>query len=387
VVLGEDRQQLISGLTELAAGQPGPTVLNGRAATVGKTVMVFPGQGSQRLGMGQQLYGQFPVFAQAFDAVVEQLDRYLRLPLRDVLWGDDENLLESTEFAQPSLFAIEVALFALLRDWGVSPDVVMGHSVGELSAAHVAGVLTLDDAAKLVAARGRLMQALPEGGAMFAIAASEHEVSPLLGAAVGIAAINAPDAIVISGERAAVGLLAEELIDRGRRVHRLAVSHAFHSPLMEPMLAGFALAAGDITAHPPRIALVSNLTGELAGPDYGSAQYWVEHVRRPVRFADSVRNLEALGASHFIEVGPGGGLSSAIAQSLRSPEAVTVPVLGKDRPEANSLISAVGQLFCTGVGVDWSAVFAGSGGRQVGLPTYAFARRRFWLDGSANAAD
>ncbi|BBC63203.1 hypothetical protein MMRN_00990 [Mycobacterium marinum] len=387
VVLGEDRPQLISGLTELAAGQPGPTVLNGRAATVGKTVMVFPGQGSQRLGMGQQLHGQFPVFAQAFDAVVEQLDRYLRLPLRDVLWGGDEHLLESTEFAQPSLFAVEVALFALLRDWGVSPDVVMGHSVGELSAAHVAGVLTLDDAAKLVAARGRLMQALPEGGAMFAIAASEHEVSPLLGAAVGIAAINAPDAVVISGERAAVGVLAEELIDRGRRVHRLAVSHAFHSPLMEPMLADFALAAGDITAHPPRIALVSNLTGELAGPDYGSAQYWVEHVRRPVRFADSVRNLEELGASHFIEVGPGGGLSSAIAQSLRSPEAVTVPVLGKDRPEANSLISAVGQLFSTGVGVDWSAVFAGSGGRQVELPTYAFARRRFWLDGSASAAD
>ncbi|WP_373205329.1 type I polyketide synthase, partial [Mycobacterium marinum] len=387
VVLGEDRQQLISGLTELAAGQPGPTVLNGRAATVGKTVMVFPGQGSQRLGMGQQLHGQFPVFAQAFDAVVEQLDRYLRLPLRDALWGGDEHLLESTEFAQPSLFAVEVALFALLRDWGVSPDVVMGHSVGELSAAHVAGVLTLDDAAKLVAARGRLMQALPEGGAMFAIAASEHEVSPLLGAAVGIAAINAPDAVVISGERAAVGVLAEELIDRGRRVHRLAVSHAFHSPLMEPMLADFALAAGDITAHPPRIALVSNLTGELAGPDYGSAQYWVEHVRRPVRFADSVRNLEELGASHFIEVGPGGGLSSAIAQSLRSPEAVTVPVLGKDRPEANSLISAVGQLFSTGVGVDWSAVFAGSGGRQVELPTYAFARRRFWLDGSASAAD
>ncbi|WP_373167987.1 acyltransferase domain-containing protein, partial [Mycobacterium marinum] len=321
------------------------------------TVMVFPGQGSQRLGMGQQLHGQFPVFAQAFDAVVEQLDRYLRLPLRDALWGGDEHLLESTEFAQPSLFAVEVALFALLRDWGVSPDVVMGHSVGELSAAHVAGVLTLDDAAKLVAARGRLMQALPEGGAMFAIAASEHEVSPLLGAAVGIAAINAPDAVVISGERAAVGVLAEELIDRGRRVHRLAVSHAFHSPLMEPMLADFALAAGDITAHPPRIALVSNLTGELAGPDYGSAQYWVEHVRRPVRFADSVRNLEELGASHFIEVGPGGGLSSAIAQSLRSPEAVTVPVLGKDRPEANSLISAVGQLFSTGVGVDWSAVF------------------------------
>ncbi|WP_103759350.1 type I polyketide synthase, partial [Mycobacterium marinum] len=387
VVLGEDRQQLISGLTELAAGQPGPTVLNGRAATVSKTVMVFPGQGSQRLGMGQQLHGQFPVFAQAFDAVVEQLDRYLRLPLRDALWGGDEHLLESTEFAQPSLFAVEVALFALLRDWGVSPDVVMGHSVGELSAAHVAGVLTLDDAAKLVAARGRLMQALPEGGAMFAIAASEHEVSPLLGEAVGIAAINAPDAVVISGERAAVGVLAEELIDRGRRVHRLAVSHAFHSPLMEPMLADFALAAGDITAHPPRIALVSNLTGELAGPDYGSAQYWVEHVRRPVRFADSVRNLEELGASHFIEVGPGGGLSSAIAQSLRSPEAVTVPVLGKDRPEVNSLISAVGQLFSTGVGVDWSAVFAGSGGRQVGLPTYAFARRRFWLDGSASAAD
>ena len=392
VVVGADRQALIAGLATLAGGEPGAGVVMGQAGWVGKTVVVFPGQGSQRIGMGRELCGQSPVFAEAFDAVADELDRHLRLPLREVVWGADGALLDNTEFAQPALFAVEVALFAVLRRWGVQPDFVMGHSVGELSAACVAGVLTLADAAMLVVARGRLMQALPAGGAMVAVGAGEDEVLPLLGEGVGIAAINAPESVVISGAQAAVSAIADRFAAQGRRVHRLAVSHAFHSPLMEPMLEEFARVAARVEAREPQIELVSNVTGELAGADgdFGSAQYWVDHVRRPVRFADSVRRLQPLGATHFIEAGPGSGLTGSIEQSLAPAEAVVVSMLGKDRPEVASVLGAAGQLFTTGVPVDWPAVFAGSDGRRVELPTYAFQRRRFWEapggDGPADAA-
>jgi 4-hydroxyphenylalkanoate synthase len=380
VVVGADRQALMAGLARVASGEPGAGVVMGRAGSVGKTVVVFPGQGSQCIGMGRELYGQLPVFAEAFDAVADELDRHLRLPLRQVVWGADRGLLDSTEFAQPALFAVEVALFAVLRRWGLGPDFVMGHSVGELSAAYVAGVLTLAEAALLVAARGRLMQALPAGGAMVAVGAAEHELVPLLGEGVAIAAINAPESVVISGARSAVSGIAQRLAAQGRRVHPLAVSHAFHSPLMEPMLDEFARIAARVKAREPRIAVVSNLAAELARSDgdFGSAQYWVKHIRQPVRFADSVRHLQTHRTTHFIEAGPGSGLTASIEQSLSPAEAVVVSVLGKDRPEMASLIGAAGHLFSTGVGVDWPAVFAGSGGRRVELPTYAFQRRRFW---------
>jgi polyketide synthase 7 len=380
VVVGADGERLRAGLAGLAAGEPGAGVVVGRASqSVGKTVFVFPGQGSQWIGMGAQLYGQFPVFAEAFDAVADALDGHLRLPLRQVVWGGDEGLLTSTEFAQPALFALEVALAALLRRWGVVPDFVMGHSVGESSAAYVAGVLSLSDAAGLVAARGRLMQALPVGGAMVAVAASEEEVLPLLVDGVGIAAVNAPGSVVISGAEAAVSGIADGLARAGRRVHRLAVSHAFHSPLMEPMLDEFARIVAGVSVADPQIPLVSTMTGGLAGPGYGAGQYWVDHVRRPVRFAEGVRLVESLGAGGFVEVGPGGGLTALIEESLSSAEAVSVVMLAKDRPEAASVMGALGRLFTEGVGVDWPAVFAGSGGRRVELPTYAFQRRRFWL--------
>ena len=213
----------------MAAGEPDAGVVVGRVRSAGKTVFVFPGQGSQRLGMGRQLYERFPVFARAFDEAAAALDPHLRLPLRQVMWGADAELLQSTEFAQPALFAVEVALAALLQHWGVMPDVVTGHSVGEITAAYVAGVLSLSDAAKVVAGRGRLMAALPAGGVMVAMAADEAEVAPLLTAGVNLAAVNAPHAVVISGADAAVTAVADELAQRGRRVHRLAVSHAFHS--------------------------------------------------------------------------------------------------------------------------------------------------------------
>ncbi|CQD13555.1 erythronolide synthase, modules 3 and 4 [Mycobacterium lentiflavum] len=377
VVVGADRDQLIAGLGELAAGELSAGVTAGRVRSAGKTVFVFPGQGSQWLGMGQQLYDRFPEFARAFDEAVAELDPLLRLPLRHVIWGEDAELLQSTEFAQSALFAVEVAVAALLAHWGVLPDVVTGHSVGEITAAYVAGVLSLADAAKVVAGRGRLMAALPPGGAMVAVAASEAEVVPLLGAEVNLAAVNGPDAVVISGAEAAVTAVADELARRGRRVHRLAVSHAFHSALMEPILEEFAQLVAGVSAAPPRIALVSNLTGELAGPGYGSPEYWVEHVRQPVRFADGVRAAESLGARAFVEVGPGRGLTAAVEQSLTTEQATSVITVAKDRPEAESALKALGQLFTIGVPVDWPA--AVGNGHRVDLPTYGFVRQRFWL--------
>jgi 4-hydroxyphenylalkanoate synthase len=389
VAVGDDRQQLVAGLAGIARGEPGAAVVMGRAVPVGKTVMVFPGQGSQWIGMGRELYGQLPLFAQAFDAVADELDRHLRLPLRRVVWGDDQGLLDSTEFAQPALFAVETALFTLLRSWGLGPDFVMGHSVGELSAAYVAGVLTLADAAMLVAARGRLMQGLGAGGAMVSVAASEHDVAGLLCDGVAIAAINGPESVVISGAQPAVSAIAQRFAEQGRRVRPLAVSHAFHSPLMEPMLEEFARVAARVEVRKPQIGVVSNVTAELAGSnsDFGSAKYWMKHIRRPVRFADSARHLQTRGATHFIEVGPGSGLAAHIEQSLSPNEVQVASLLAKGRPEVASLMGAVGHMFATGVPVDWPAVFAGSGGRRVELPTYAFQARRFWAQGSTWQAD
>ncbi|WP_371935045.1 SDR family NAD(P)-dependent oxidoreductase, partial [Mycobacterium sp. TY813] len=383
VIVGADRPQLMAGLASLAAGEPGAGVVTGRATSGGKTVLAFPGQGSQWLGMGQQLYRQFPVFTEALDAVAEELDQHLRLPLRSVMWGNDAELLKSTEFAQPAIFTVEVSIFRLLERWGISPDFVVGHSVGELAAAYVAEVLSLRDAAMVVAARGRLMQSLPTGGVMYTLAAAEDEVVPLLTDGVGIAAVNTPGSVVISGEQEAVTAIAEGLARQGRRVRPLAVSHAFHSPLMEPMLEEFGRITSSIAVGDPKIPIVSNVTAVLAGSDFGSAQYWVDHIRQPVRFADSVRFLESQGATRFIESGPGGGLSASTEQTLSSEETVA-PMLGKDHPEAASVMRAAAQVFTAGVGVDWPAVFAVSGAQRVALPSYAFQRQRFWLaSGSA----
>ncbi|WP_428977512.1 SDR family NAD(P)-dependent oxidoreductase [Mycobacterium avium] len=383
VVVGCERGVLATGLAGLASGRPDAATVVGRARATGKTVLVFPGQGSQTLGMGRQLYERFEVFARALDEAVAVVDEHSRLPVREVMWGADPELLQSTEFAQPALFVLEVALAALWESLGVTPDVVMGHSVGEIAAACVAGVLSLRDAARLVAARGALMAALPPGGVMVAVTAGEAQVAPLLGGGVSIAAVNGPDAVVLSGEQEAVAAVAERLAGSGARVHRLAVSHAFHSALMEPMLDGFAAAAAGIEPRPPRIPLVSNLTGQLAGPGYGTPQYWVDHVRRPVRFVDGVRLAESQGAGVFLEVGPGAALTSAVEQSLTSDRAMSVVTMPKGRPEVDSLLTAAARLFTAGADVRWSAAFTGLHARRVDLPTYAFARRRFWLSGDA----
>ncbi|MDP7726347.1 type I polyketide synthase [Mycobacterium sp. TY814] len=378
VVVAGERAQFLDALAGLAAGAATGEVAVGRTRPVGQTVFVFPGQGAQYLNMGRALYERFPVFAKAFDAAGDALNGHLRIPLQQVVWGNDAGLLESTEFAQPALFAVEVALAALLQSCGVVPDVVLGHSVGEIAAAHVAGVLSLEDAARLVAARARLMAGLPAGGVMVAVAAGEEEVVAELIPGAGIAAVNAPHAVVISGEQAAVDAVVASLSARGRRVHRLAVSHAFHSALMEPILAEFAAALAGVSCSEPRISLVSNVTGQLAGPGYGTAEYWVEHVRRPVRFADSAQLAESLGAKVFLEVGPSGGLMALAEQSLAG-EPVSATLIAKDRPEVDTLLLGLGRLFTAGVGVQWREAFSGLGAQRVPLPTYGFNRQHFWL--------
>ncbi|SDO73421.1 type I polyketide synthase [Lentzea jiangxiensis] len=381
VVLGGDRDSLLAGLTAAAHGDDAPNLVVTAEKHTGGTAFLFAGQGSQRAGMGRELYEAFPQFAAAFDEAAEALDPLLGVSLRDLVFTGAS--LDRTEHAQPALFALEVALFRLLEAWGVRPDHVAGHSIGEIAAAHVAGVMSLRDAAILVAARGRLMGALPEGGVMVAVEAAAAEVTDLLVGReheVGIAAVNGPRAVVLSGAAAGVRAITEELRARGHRTKALRVSHAFHSPLMAPMLEEFRDVVSRLGFSAPHIPMVSTLTGQAAGAgDFTTAEYWVRHVREPVRFEDAVRVLEAGGVSTFVELGPDSVLSATASASLSS-SAASLPVLRKDRAETRALLETVAKLFVRGISVDWPAVLGEAALPHVELPTYAFQRQRFWLD-------
>ncbi|WP_267891960.1 type I polyketide synthase, partial [Streptomyces pactum] len=373
-VVGAERGALLTALRSVARGEE-PTTTAGE----GRLAVLFPGQGSQRLGMGRDLHGRFPVFAGAFDAVCAALDEHLDgPPLREVLWGDDEEVLNGTAYAQAGLFALGVALYRLAESLGVTPEYVAGHSIGEVAAAHAAGVFTLEDACALVAARGRLMQALPAGGAMAAVQATEAEVLPLLTDGVSVAAVNGPASVVVSGAEADVEKVTAALRGQGRRTTALRVSHAFHSSLMEPMLDAFRAVVEGLSPQPPGLPVVSNLTGALATADeLCSPEYWVRHVRDAVRFGDGVRSLHAEGVTRFLELGPDAVASAMARESLPDP-AVTVAAQRRTLPGETAFVDALARLHGHGVPVDWTAFFDGLGAHRLDLPTYAFQRRRYW---------
>ncbi|MEN8655229.1 type I polyketide synthase [Streptomyces sp. 21So2-11] len=392
VVLGTDHEDFVRGLHALAEGTETPQVLRGTAGVNDATAFLFTGQGAQRVGMGRELYGVYPVFARALDSVCVLFGKELDHSLKSVMWPVVEDspgltgLLDRTEYTQCALFAVEVALFRLLESWGVTPDFVVGHSVGELAAAHVAGVLELGDACMLVAARGRLMGALSEGGAMVAVVASEAEVCEALTPGVSVAAVNGPSSVVVSGDEQAVLALAGRFTARGRKTQRLRVSRAFHSSLMDPMLGEFRRVAGGLVFCEPRIPVVSNLSGAVA--DVGELcdpEYWVRQVREAVRFGDAVGTLEAAGVTRYVEIGPDAVLSGMAQESA---EGVFVPLLRRDRPEAEQVVSALGRLHVSGVRVDWDGFFGpGAPGERVRLPTYAFQKQRYWLDAPTVAGE
>ena len=399
VVLAADRDEAVAGLEALARGESQSGAITGRAIDGGRSAVLFSGQGSQRLGMARGLYERFAMFRESFDAVCVALDAQLAghvdRSVAEVVFGADSEVLNQTVFAQAGLFAVEVALFRLVESWGVRPEFVGGHSLGELTAAHIAGVLSLEDAAALVAARGRLMQALPSGGVMVSVAAGLETVSPLLVPGVDVAAVNGPASVVLSGMREPVSSVAAVLADRGVKTRPLIVSHAFHSVLMEPMLAEFEAVARGLEYHEPRIGLVSAVTGEIADPGLVcDPEYWVRHVRRPVLFADAVRALAGAGVSTFLELGPEmvlAAMGEDCLDGLPVPPGAFVPSLRSGQDDLVTILTALGALHVRGVAVDWPALLtadpADPAADDIDLPTYAFQHQPYWLPAPRTSAD
>ncbi|RLK24834.1 ketoacyl-synthetase-like protein [Micromonospora sp. M71_S20] len=375
VVFGQHRSVLMDGLQALAAGDQAPGVVTGIAGS-GRLAAVFSGQGSQRLGMGQGLYEAYPVFAEAFDQVCAHFDQHLERPLREVVAGESR-LLDQTMYTQAGLFAVQVALYRLVGSWGVVPQYLAGHSIGELSAAYVAGVWDLADAVAVVAARGRLMQALPAGGAMVALTASDAQAHELIAGhtdLVGVAAVNGPHSTVISGDQDVVLDLAQQWRDGGGKARRLRVSHAFHSPLMEPMLAEFAHVLAEVAWREPTIPVVSGTPGaEVTEPGY-----WLAHARQAVRYHDAVSALREQGVDVFLELGPDGTLTS-MADSETPETGVWLPALRAERDEPQTLLTALAGVHVHGGPVNWPTLLdTNTNRRALELPTYPFQHQRYW---------
>ncbi|MFE3033935.1 SDR family NAD(P)-dependent oxidoreductase [Streptomyces canus] len=378
-VLATGTDGLLAGLRELADGADSPALRKGTARGTTKVALLCTGQGAQRTGMGRELAARFPAFAIAFAELCDSFTPLLDRPLREVIDDPDSDLLHRTDYAQPALFAYEVALHTLLADCGVRPDFLVGHSIGELAAAHIAGVFSRADAVRLVAARGRLMAELPAGGAMFAVRAPLADVVKRLeeepGDRVAVAAVNGPESVVLSGDEEAVSALAARL---GRTATRLKVSHAFHSPLLDPMLDAFREVAESVTYHRPSVPVVSTLTGRPEPDAIRTAAYWVRQARETVLFADAVHWLARAGVTAYVEAGPSAALITA-AEECVEPDS-SAPGSGALFTSGADTAVALAELHVHGVPVDWRSVYAGTGARRRPLPTYPFQRQRYWLD-------
>ena len=354
-----------------------------------KIAFLFTGQGSQYINMGRELYEQAPTFKQTLDLCNEILCSYLEKPLLSVLYPEsgETSLIDETAYTQPALFAIEYALAKLWESWGIEPTIVMGHSVGEYVAACVAGVFSLEDGLKLIAQRGRLMQNLPSGGEMVAVMASEEKVNQLIAPyrkKAAIAAINGPESVVISGEAEAIEALINNLESRGIKTKQLQVSHAFHSPLMVPMLVEFEGVAGAISYKSPRIPIVSNVTGQFAGDEIATPGYWVGHVCQQVHFAASMETLQQQGYGVFVEIGPTPILLGMGRQCISDEGQLWLASLRPHQQNWCQLLESLAQLYVTGVEVDWVGFDKDYSRRRVILPTYPFQRQRYWVESSSS---
>jgi len=384
--LAEARQKL----TELAKGRLTAGLFNGTVdpSQPPKLAFLFTGQGAQYVGMARELYENQPTFRKVLDRCDAILRNELGFPLLDVLYpaSEDASPLDGTAYTQPALFAVEYALYELWKSWGVDADLLVGHSVGEYVAATVAGVLSLDDALRLVVARGRLMQDLAVPGLMAAVAADESRVRAAIdacGVGVDIAAVNSPTQTVISGAAAAVQQLASWLEADGVQVQMLNVSHAFHSALMEPMLAEFEKVLRSVEFRAPQKAIISNVHARAVTNEMSSPEYWCEQIRRTVRFADSMQELGRLGANVFIEIGPAPILTAAGQACFTGGSGLWLPSLRKNRGNWSQLLESIAQLYVRGVRVDWIGFDRDYPRRKVSIPNYPFQREHYWLDGNA----
>jgi myxalamid-type polyketide synthase MxaE and MxaD len=395
-VITADKAELATKLSNLTAGKEVAGLFSGQISTSTsspKVAFLFTGQGSQYVNMGWELYQTQPTFRQVLEECDQILRPYLEKPLLSVLYPqstalvENSALLDQTAYTQPALFAIEYALAKLWQSWGINPDVVMGHSVGEYVAATIAGVFSLEEGLKLIAARGRLMQQLPSGGEMVSVLASESQVKEAIATyanKVAIAAINGPDSIVISGVGEAIEAICQNFADIGIKTKPLQVSHAFHSPLMEPMLGEFAAIAQEITYNQPQIPIISNVTGKQATEAITTPEYWVNHVRQPVHFAQSMQTLHREGYKLFLEIGPKPILLGMGRQCLPEEVGTWLPSLRPPQEDWQQILSSLGQLYTKGVAIDWSGFDSDYPRSKVALPSYPFQRQRYWQEVEEN---
>ncbi len=381
----ELRDQLAAFTTESTTA-----IIQGQSSGKPKVAFLFTGQGSQYVGMGRELYQTQPTFRQTLDHCADILQSYLDKPLLEVLYPGESthqnSPLNETAYTQPALFALEYALAKLWQSWGIIPTAVMGHSVGEYVAACVAGVFSLEDGLKLITKRARLMQALPEGE-MIAVSASEARVAEAIQPYVqdvSIAAINGPQNLVISGKQKTVKTIITALNAEGIKTTPLKVSHAFHSPLMEPMLAEFQRVAAEVTYSSPKMSLISNVTGLMATHEVTNADYWCRHILSSVKFADGIKTLHQHRYEVFVEIGPKPTLLGMGRQCLPDEVGVWLPSLREGQNDWQQLLQSLGELYVHGAPIDWAGFDRDYPRRRIQLPTYPFQRQRYWFDTNEN---